>query len=91
MVTSPTGFLTSALSAVEALMGLLSFAIATGFFFWRFSKPTAFEIFHNAIIAPYGNGTALMIRLSPYKNTNFTDAEAQMTLGMSIMKNGVKC
>jgi inward rectifier potassium channel len=45
---------------------------------------------HNAIIAPYGNGTALMIRLSPYKNTNFTDAEAQMTLGMSIMENGVK-
>jgi inward rectifier potassium channel len=31
-----------------------------------------------------------MIRLSPYKNTNFTDAEAQMTLGMSIMEMGVK-
>jgi inward rectifier potassium channel len=60
------------------------------YFFGRFSKPTAFLKFsHNAIIAPYGNGTALMIRLSPYKNTNFTDAEAQMTLGMSI-KNGVK-
>jgi inward rectifier potassium channel len=29
-------FLTSALSAVEALMGLLSFAIATGLFFWAF-------------------------------------------------------
>jgi hypothetical protein len=88
---SPTGFLTSALSAAEALMGLLSFAIATGLFFGRFSKPTAFLKFsHNAIIAPYGTGTALMIRLSPFKNTNFTDAEAQMTLGMSIIENGVK-
>lgn len=29
---SPTGFLTSALSAAEALIGLLSFAIATGLF-----------------------------------------------------------
>lgn len=87
---SPTGFLTSALSAAEALMGLLSFAIATGLFFGRFSKPTAFLKFsHNALIAPYGEGTALMIRISPFKNTNFTDAEAQMTLGMSIMENGI--
>lgn len=87
---SPTGFLTSALSAAEALMGLLSFAIATGLFFGRFSKPTAFLKFsENALIAPYGDGTALMVRLSPFKNTNFTDAEAQMTLGMSIMENGV--
>jgi inward rectifier potassium channel len=29
---SPNGFLTSALAAAEALIGLLSFAIATGFF-----------------------------------------------------------
>jgi inward rectifier potassium channel len=87
---SPTGFLTSALSAAEALMGLLSFAIATGLFFGRFSKPTAFLKFsHNALISPYAGGTALMIRLTPYKNTNFTDAEAQMTLGMSTMEEGV--
>jgi inward rectifier potassium channel len=25
-----------------------------------------------------------MIRLTPFKNTNFTDAEAKITLGMSI-------
>ncbi|NRT11118.1 ion channel [Flavobacterium sp. 14A] len=88
---SPTGFLTSALSAAEALMGLLSFAIATGLFFGRFSKPTAFLKFsHNGIIAPYGDGTAFMMRLSPFKNTNFTDAEAQMTLGMTVMENGVQ-
>ena len=86
---SPSGFLTSALSAAEALIGLLSFAIATGLFFGRFSKPTAFLKFsHNAIIAPYAENTALMIRITPFKNTNFTDAEAKMTLGMSIEENG---
>jgi inward rectifier potassium channel len=53
--------------------------------FWRFSKPTAFKIFTQRDYCPYGNGT-LMIRLSLLKNTNFTDAEAQMTLGMSIME-----
>jgi hypothetical protein len=86
---SPTGFLTSALSAAEALIGLLSFAIATGLFFGRFSKPTAFLKFsHNALISPYGEGKALMIRLVPFKNTNFTDAAAKVTLGMSIEENG---
>ena len=86
---SPNGFLTSALSAAEALIGLLSFAIATGLFFGRFSKPTAFLKFsHNALIAPYGAVSGLMIRVTPFKNTNFTDAEAKITLGMSIEENG---
>nr|WP_294777819.1 ion channel [uncultured Flavobacterium sp.] len=86
---SPSGFLTSFLAAVEALFGLLSFAIATGLFYGRFSMPKAFLKFsQNALIAPFGNGTALMIRLTPYKNTNLTDAEAKMTLAMTIEDNG---
>ena len=86
---SPSGFLTSAISAIEALTGLLSFAIATGLFFGRFSKPVAFLKFsHHAIIAPYNDSTALMIRLTPYKNTNFTDAEVKITLGMNVPENG---
>lgn len=86
---SPNGFLTSALAAIEALIGLLSFAIATGLFFGRFSKPTAFLKFsHHALIAPYADGKALMLRMAPYKNTNFTDAEAKITLGMIIEENG---
>lgn len=86
---SPNGILTSALAATEALVGLLSFAIATGLFFGRFSKPTAFLKFsHNALIAPYKDGTALMMRMTPYKNTRLTDAEAKMTLGMTIEEGG---
>ncbi|AOW09707.1 ion channel [Flavobacterium gilvum] len=87
---SPTGFYTSALSSAEALMGLLSFAIATGLFFGRFSKPSIFLKFsENAIIAPFNNGKALMFRLAPYKNTNYIDAEVNVTLGMQIEENGV--
>lgn len=86
---SPTGFMASAVSTLEALIGLLSFAIATGLFFGRFSKPIAFLKFsHNALIAPYGNGTAFMIRITPFKNANLTDAEAKITLGMSVEDNG---
>jgi hypothetical protein len=87
---SPTGFMTSLVSAAEALIGLLSFAIATGLFFGRFSKPTAFLKFsQNALISPYGEIKGLMIRTTPFKNTNFTDAEAKITLGMSVEENGV--
>jgi inward rectifier potassium channel len=86
---SPNGFLTSALAATEALIGLLSFSIATGLFFGRFSKPTAhIQFSHNALIGPYKNGKALMIRMVPYKNTNFTDAEAKVTLGMITEEKG---
>lgn len=88
---SPTGFLTSALSAAEALIGLLSFAIATGLFFGRFSKPIAYLKFaDNALISPYGQDKGLMIRLVPFKNTNFTDANAKVTLGLSFEENGVQ-
>jgi hypothetical protein len=88
---SPTGFLTSALSSAEALIGLLSFAIATGLFFGRFSKPTAFLKFaDHALISPYGDKRGLMIRLVPFKNTNFTDAKAKMTLGLNLEENGIK-
>lgn len=87
---SPSGFLASFVAAVEALSGLLSFAIATGLFYGRFSKPNAFIKFsENALIAPYKEGTALMMRLAPHKNTNLTDAEAFVTVGVLIDENGV--
>ena len=86
---SPSGILTSALAAGEALTGLLSFAIATGLFYGRFSRPKAFIKFSdNALIAPYKGMTAFMVRMAPYKNTNLIDANSRMTLGMSIEENG---
>ena len=42
----------------------------------------------NAVIAPYRGMKALMIRMAPFKNNNLTDAEAKMTLGMSVEING---
>jgi Inward rectifier potassium channel C-terminal domain/Ion channel len=86
---SPSGYLASTIAAFEALIGLLSFAIATGLFYGRFSKPTAYLKFSgNAIIAPFKEGTALMLRIAPFKNTTLTDAEAKVTLGMSVEENG---
>ena len=86
---SPTGFVTSAISSFQALIGLLSFAVATGLMYGRFSQPRAYlKYAHNALIAPYKNGKALMIRVAPYKNTSLTDAECRLTLGISEDENG---
>jgi inward rectifier potassium channel len=88
---NPQGFLTSAIAAIEALSGLLAFALATGLLYGRFSKPKAYLKFStNALIAPFQEGKALMLRLVSYKNTTLTDAEAKITLGMIVMENGKK-
>lgn len=81
---APVGFLASLVATFEAFIGLLFFAIATGLFYGRFSRPRAFLKFSkNALIAPYQEVTALMIRLAPYKNNLLTDAEVIMTAAIS--------
>ena len=88
---NPSGFLTSFVAAIEALFGLLSFAIATGLFYGRFSKPKAYIKFSdNALISPFKEGTALMFRVCPHKNTDLTDVEAKITLAYQQEENGQK-
>ncbi|UAY53384.1 ion channel [Ferruginibacter albus] len=88
---SPNGFFTSAVSSLEALLGLLSFAIATGLFYGRFSKPKAYLRFSpNMLLAPYKGGVALMLRVAPYKNTTLIDAEAKVTAALIVDDNGVQ-
>jgi len=86
---SPIGFAASAVSTIEAFLGLLSFAIATGLFYGRFSRPRAFLRFsHNAVIAPYKDGIALMFRMAPYKNNVLSEVEAKISLAMQVEENG---
>lgn len=86
---SPKGFGASFLAAVEALIGLLSFALATGLLYGRFSRPKAFILFsENALISPYKENKALMLRMVPHKNTNLFDLDAKVTLGIQIEKDG---
>ncbi|MBL0232698.1 MAG: Inward rectifier potassium channel Irk [Chitinophagaceae bacterium] len=86
---SPSGFLTSAVSTFEAFLGLLSFAIATGLFYGRFSRPRIFLKFSDkALISPYRGGTALMFRVAPYKNNNLSDVEVKLTMAVTTEENG---
>ncbi|MGS0747996.1 ion channel [Halpernia sp. GG3] len=81
---APVGFLASLVATFEAFIGLLFFAIATGLFYGRFSRPRAFLKFSkNALIAPYKSGSALMFRIAPFKNNLLTDAEIILNVAIT--------
>jgi len=85
---APVGFLASLVATFEAFLGLLTFAIATGLFYGRFSRPRAFLKFsENALIAPYKEGSALMFRLAPYKNNSLTDAHVILIAAIGSKHN----
>jgi inward rectifier potassium channel len=86
---NPVGYLTSSIAAFEAFLGLMTFALATGLLYARFSKPNAYLKFSDmAVIAPYKNTTALMLRFVPYRNNYLTDAEVKVSLAMKPEENG---
>ena len=81
--------LINSLCAFEAFLGLLSLAVVTGLLYGRFSRPKAYLRFsENAILAPFHDQKAIMLRLAPFKNTTLTDAEATVTLGLIVEENG---
>ena len=83
---APVGFLASLVATFEAFIGLLFFAIATGLFYGRFSRPRAFLKFsENALVAPYKGGTAIMFRVAPFKNNLLTDAQVILNVALSSL------
>lgn len=76
----PNGTASNLVVTVEALVGLMYQALATGLLFARFARPTASILFsRRAIIAPYGNGRALMFRIVNRRRRNeIIELEAQV-------------
>jgi len=80
----PIGNSASIAAAVESLLGLLSFAIATGVLYGRFSRPKAHVLYsQNILISPYKNSTALMFRITNKKQYELIESEAKLTLTMN--------
>jgi inward rectifier potassium channel len=85
----PNTRLANILVALEALVGLLGFAILSGLLFARFTRPTAKIVFsRNAIIAPYDTGWALMFRLVNLRNHDLTDVRAVVSFAHWMEENG---
>ncbi len=71
----------SVAAAFESLLGLLSFAIATGILFGRFSRPKADILYSkNILIAPYDAMKGLMFRVTNKKQYELIESEASVTL-----------
>ncbi len=89
---SPGNNLSSSIAAVESLVGLLGFALATGLLYGRFSRPVARMIFSkNAIIAPFKEGKAFQFRLAnKMRNSQITDVTCRVTVALFETENGVK-
>lgn len=87
----PTGKLIGLIASFEAFIGLLSFAIATGLLYGRFSKPKPNMLFsQNILISPYGEITGLMARVANPKNTQLIDVNAKMIYSQVESENNVK-
>lgn len=78
---SPVGTLANVAAALEALVGLLALALATGLLFGRFSRPAARLAFsRSALIAPYLNGSSLQFRIANRRTNNLMELEAKILL-----------
>lgn len=82
---TPVSYLAHALVAIEALIGLMGFALATGILFARFSRPSAAVAFSRvALIAPYRDGSALMFRVMNSRSNHLMELKAQVTYSRLI-------
>jgi len=86
---NPIGFAASVVASLEALTGLMSFALLTGLLYGRFARPRAFIRFSiPALIAPYQEGAAWMIRLVPYTKNLLMNVEVSVTMAIKLEEAG---
>ena len=78
---SPNSHLVSAVAAFESLIGLLSFALATGLLYGRFSRPHArIRFSQQGLVAPYQGGTGFMFRFVNLRSNQLIEVEATVVL-----------
>lgn len=75
----PNGLLANIAVTVEALVGLMYQALATGLLFARFARPTASILFsRRAVVAPFQDSSALMFRVANRRRNEIIRLEAQV-------------
>ncbi len=78
---APSGIAMNTVSALEAMSGLLGFAIATGLVYGRFSRPSARLIYTDSLlVAPYQDGASLQFRIANLRSNILIELEATMLL-----------
>jgi inward rectifier potassium channel len=78
---TPRGIAANLVVSVEALVGLMGFALATGLLFARFSRPQARIVFSQlAVIAPYRGSRAFEFRLANARRNELLEVHATVSL-----------
>lgn len=87
---SPKGMATNSVAALESMMGLLAFALATGLLYGRFSRPSAKIIYSkNLLVAPYReNIKGLMFRLVNQRRNILIDLEIEVIFSYNEVVDG---
>ena len=83
---APLALAANIVAAIESMLGLLSFALATGLLYGRFSKPnTKIKYSDKAVIAPYRNINGFMFRVvNPQKNQLL---EVEINVSLSVKRD----
>ncbi len=88
---APVGLVANSLASIESFLGIMTFALVTGMFYARFSRPKAYIRFSdNFLVSPFKEGRAIMFRLATDKNNHLTDVEAQVTVAVHQMEQGTR-
>jgi len=78
---SPESDYVNILAAIESFIGLLGIAMATGLMFARFSRPRKNIVYsETAVIAPYQEINALMLRLANRSKTRMIESEIDLVI-----------
>ncbi len=92
---NPVSLIDSTVAAIESMVGLLGFALATGLLYGRFSRATAKLLYSdNIIVAPYKHirfpeaDKALMFRILNARKNQLIEIEAQIMFAYNEEVNG---
>lgn len=87
---SPRGMGSNSVAALESMLGLLAFALATGLLYGRFSRPSAqIKFSDNILVAPYmGNGKGVMFRLANLRRNLLIDLEIEIIFSFNELVDG---
>jgi inward rectifier potassium channel len=77
----PTGKVASSMAAIEAFLGLMAFAVATGSLYGRFSKPISrIKYSANVLIAPWRDTTGMQFMVANGVETTLMEMEAKVNI-----------
>jgi inward rectifier potassium channel len=86
---SPKGMGANIVAALEALTGVMGFAVATGLLFGRVSRPSARIGFSdNMLVTDYQGGASLQFRVVNRRQNSLMELESRTMLMTVVMENG---